>query len=110
MHQIFKALIFIIFFIGTLFCLILISQHITSNNLPDISYVEVKAGNDTLYDYRGKNSLLYTKNGITGEVVHYYLDDNFMRAPFFKTKRIHNSHIILDGCSFVFGEGEVPQV
>ena len=108
-HQILKTFSFTGFFTVTLFALLYGYQHLREDNLNKRKYVVVTEGEDILYYPRGKNTHWYTENTITGEKIHYHLDEHYTRITQHKPNHKANFHLILDGCSFVFGEGVTPE-
>lgn len=103
--QLFKTFRFIGIFLATLFALLHGYQYLREDNLNKRKYVVVAEGEEVLYYPRGKNTHWYTENTVTGNKIHYHLDDNYTRITPYEPSQNSQSHLVLDGCSFVFGEG-----
>lgn len=100
-----KSIVFLLIFSTTLFALIYGHHNFRDDDLKKRRYVVVNPGNDVLYFPRGRNAHWFTENTTTGEKIDYHLDENYMRLPAFDSHHSPNSHFIIDGCSFAFGEG-----
>jgi hypothetical protein len=58
-----------------------------------------------LFFPRARNATWYTENITTGKKAYFQLDANYTRAPVPSNNKHPSKHVIIDGCSFVFGDG-----
>lgn len=107
--KVFSLLMSLVIFLTTLISLAIVTNFGGNTNLSKRKYVVISQGKDVLYYPRGRGAHWYTVNLKTGERVDYHLDNNYTRANESNFKNKSKSHIILDGCSFAFGEGLIEE-